>query len=78
MFTKASDLFTFIGLSVFGSAAMLTLIYILGEVHGLIITVIILCGQSAQSFVRIAVLQRELSSLRQERGDTTGKVTEKV
>ena len=78
MFTKTSDLFTFIGLTVVGSAALLTLIHILGEIHGLIITVIILFGQSAQSFVRITVLQRELSSLRQERGDTTGKVADKV
>ena len=78
MFTKTSDLFTFIGLTLFGSAALLTLIYILGEIHGLIITVVILFGQSAQSFVRITVLQRELSSLRQERGDTTGKVADKV
>ena len=73
MFTKASDLFTFIGLSVFGLAALLTLTYFLGEVHGLIVTVIILFGQSAQSFVRISALQRELTSLRQERGDTDRK-----
>ena len=78
MFTKTSDLFTFIGLSVFGLAALLTLTYLLGDVHGLIVTVIILFGQSAQSFVRICVLQRELTSLRQERGDTSGKIADKI
>jgi hypothetical protein len=49
MFTKPSDLFQFIGLSVFGLAAVLGLTYLLGEVHGLIVTVIILFGQSAQA-----------------------------
>jgi hypothetical protein len=78
MFTKTSDLFQFIGLSLFGLAVTLAAIYSLGEIHGLIIAVIILFGQSALSFVRITALQRELSSLRQERGDTAGKVADKI
>ena len=78
MFTKTSDLFQFIGLIVFGVAAMLALIYFLGETHGLIVTVIILFGQSAQLFVRITALQRELTSLRQERGGAAGKVADKI
>ncbi len=67
-----------IGLSIFGVAAVLLLTYLLGEVHGLIVTVIILFGQSAQLFVRVTVLQRELTRMSQERVDTAGDVTEKV
>jgi hypothetical protein len=78
MFTKTSDLFQFIGLIVFGVAATLASIHLLGETHGLIVTVIILFGQSAQSFVRITALQRELTGLRQERGQAAGKVADKV
>ena len=78
MFKKTSDLFQYIGLSLFGLAVMLALIYSLGEIHGLIVTVIILFGQSALAFVRITVLQRELTILRQEQGGTDGKVSKKV
>ena len=61
-----------------GLAAVLLLTYFLGEIHGLIVTVIILFGQSAQSFVRITALQRELTSLRKQRDDTVGKVADKI
>jgi hypothetical protein len=78
MFTKTSDLFQFIGLSLFGLAVTLAAIYSIGEIHGLIIAVIILFGQSAMSFVRITALQRELTNLRQERGGTDEEVAAKV
>jgi len=78
MFKKTSDLFQYIGLSLFGGAAILVMIYLLGEVHGLIVAVIILYGQLASLFVRMTALQRELTSLRQERGGTAEKIAGQV
>jgi hypothetical protein len=66
--TTTKDILQYIGFSVFGVAAMLLLMHLLGELHGLIVTVIIVMGQSAQLFMRVGVLQWELTTLRQERG----------
>jgi hypothetical protein len=43
---------------------MLLLIHMLGEVHGLISTVIILIGQTSFLTIRVASLERELRSSR--------------
>jgi hypothetical protein len=64
--TTSKDLFQYIGLSLLGVAAMLLLVHLLGEVHGLIVTVLIVMGQSAMLFMRVGILQRELASLRRE------------
>lgn len=78
MFRKPRDLFQYIGLSFFGFAIMLVLIHLLGEVHGLIVTAIILFGQTASTSVRISALQRELTFLRQRQGETGATVTNQV
>ena len=68
--TTTKDLLQYVGLSVFGLASMLLLIYLLGEVHGLIVTTIIVMGQSAMLFMRLGVVQRELTTLRDERSSS--------
>ena len=78
MFTKTSDLFQYIGLSLFGLALVLALIHFLGEVHGLIITAIILFNQSALLNLRISMLQRDLANQRQGQDGADGKVAEKA
>jgi hypothetical protein len=73
MFKTTRDLLQYIGLSLFGLAAMLLLIHMLGELHGLIVTVIILVGESSLLLTRVGALQRELIILRQERGVADAK-----
>ena len=73
MFKTTKDLLQYIGLSLFGLAAMLLLIHMLGELHGLIVTVIILVGESSLLLTRVGALQRELIILRQERGVADAK-----
>ena len=66
MTTKTFDLIQYIGLSLFGVGAMLLMIHLIGEVHGLIVTVIILFGHTAHLNVRCTSLQRQVNDLRQE------------
>jgi hypothetical protein len=47
---------------------MLLSMHMLGELHGLIVTVLIVMGQSAMLFMRVGILQRELRALRQTPG----------
>jgi hypothetical protein len=67
------DLFQYIGLSLFGLVLMLLLMHQLGEVHGLIVTVIIIIGQCALVSIRLGVVQRELTTLQQQRGMVDSK-----
>ena len=78
MFQKTTDLFKYIGLSLFGVAVVLASVHMIGEVHGLILTVIILFNQSALAFVQISALRRELNDLRQQRGETDEQVAHRV
>jgi hypothetical protein len=78
MFTKTSDLFQYIGLSLFGPAVMVALIYFIGVIPSLIIGVVMLFGQSALSFVRTTALQRELAILRQELDGVDRKIIDKA
>ena len=78
MFTKTSDLFLYIGLSIFGPAIMVVVICFIGVIPGLVIGVVILFNQLALSFVRTTALQRELANLRQERDSADRKITEKA
>lgn len=64
--TSTKDLLQYVGRSLFGVAVMLLLMHLLGEVHGLIVTVIIMINQSAMLLMRVGILQRELISLRAE------------
>jgi hypothetical protein len=65
--TTTKDILQYVGFSVFGLAMMLLLMHMLGELHGLIVTVLIVMGQSAMLFMRLGIVQRELTTLRQER-----------
>jgi len=60
------DLLSYIALSLFIVGIMLALIHLLGELHGLIATVVILIGQSALLQTRLGAAQRELRSLRDQ------------
>jgi hypothetical protein len=68
--TTTKDLLQYLGFSLFGLAIMLLLMHMLGELHGLIVTMLIVIGQSAMLFMRLGIVQRELTVLRQERGST--------
>jgi hypothetical protein len=46
------------------------LIKALGEVHGLMLTLVLVMFQTILLAMRVSVLQRELTSLRQARGGT--------
>ena len=69
--TTTKDLVQYIGLTLLGLVTMLVLMHMIGEVHGLIVTVLILIGQSAMLFMRVGILQRELTNLRQGRASGT-------
>jgi hypothetical protein len=64
---QSSDrsLLAWIGLNLSTVAGMLLLVRLLGEVHGLIATVILLIGQSTHAYVRLGVLQKELRAMRE-------------
>jgi hypothetical protein len=57
------DLLSHIAVSAVTVAIMLGLIYLLGEVHGLIATVVILIVHSSLLNMRITALQRELCAV---------------
>ena len=57
------DLLSHIAVSAVTVAVMLGPIYLLGEVHGLIATVVILIVQSSLLNMRITALQRELRAV---------------
>jgi hypothetical protein len=63
--TSDKDLISYLAASLFTFGVMLALIYLLGEVHGLIVTVIILIMQGAQMQSRLGALQREVRALRE-------------
>ena len=64
--SKSTDrnLLAWIGLNVFTVAILLALVRLLGEVHGLMATLIVVIGQSTLSYVRLGALERELRALR--------------
>jgi hypothetical protein len=70
---KPSDksLLSYITLSLFTVGIMLLLIHQLGEVHGLIGTMVILIVQSAELHSRLSAAQREIAALRGQVPEST-------
>ncbi|MCP5522289.1 MAG: hypothetical protein H7A46_12155 [Verrucomicrobiales bacterium] len=61
---KPKDILNFVGYSAVGVGAMLLLIHLLGEVHGLISSMVIFIVQAGFLFTRIGALERELRDSR--------------
>ena len=57
-------------LSLLSLTALLALMHVLGELHGMITTVIILGSSTALNLTRMALLQRELARVRQIPGNS--------
>ena len=59
------DLLNFIVYTTVGVGAMLFLIHFLGEVHGLIASVVIFIGQTGWLFMQVRLLERQLREAQQ-------------
>jgi hypothetical protein len=63
------DILTSLGYCAVGLGVMLTLMYFLGELHGVILTVVLFIVQTGFLYMRVGMLERQLRETYQARSE---------